>query len=1067
MMRSVEFGALFVVLLLMFSSSVLATSATTPLSLELDEGSWISLDVSPDGEHIVFELLNDIYLLPAKGGKASLIHGGAQAQHSPRFSPDGQTLAFISDSSGADNIWVSDLAGNNTRQITQETTAKVAAPAWSADGKYIAAVVSAPHILGAKNPGIKKFSVAAGSGEFLVEPPASGKDVQEPVFSRDGKYLYYTERVAGDHYVYVNTGLKNFEVKRLTLANAHTQSFITGFGGASTAQISSNGKTIAFVRRAGAKTVLYAMDVDSRQQRSVYDGLDRDLQGDYLAQEKYYPAFAWFPDNRHVAIWAQGKLHKIDMQTGQAEPIPFFAQSHHEIQPVLRVKQNLDPDTVEVRAISQLAINPKNRQMVFRALGQLWVMPISQDAKPVRLTSHDAAESDPSWSRDGKQLVYVAWRDGDGARLMLRDTVANTERELVHSKAMLREPVFSPDGATIAYRVQEADTSFHVEGYDVGLFIVSSEGGTPRFVTPADKALQFSTDGQRIFFLAKPDYYAFKAVDMRSVKLDGSDVRYHAVAPTADTGDFSLSPDNKWLAFKAYNLPFVIPFSAVSDMQTVSYESQSSARNLSVIGGYSFAWSPDSSGLFFTLGPQVFMSTPDTFSAPAAPVLSVVLNPPVDRPEGLIALSGADIITISDGVIRDGVVLVEGNRIKAVGKRRKVKIPRDTKVINLKGKYLMPGFFDTHGHIDCCFGLGVTPQQQPTRYAALAYGVTTNFDPYSSDLSSYESGEMTLSGDLVGPRWLSSGQVVYGLAGKPDSTFHPLRSLDEARAMMLRRKALGPSILKSYKQPSRAQRQWIMQAAREAGYMVDAEGAGQFYNNITMVLDGHTNLEHNIPVSTYYDDLIELFAAADTSITPTLIVTFGDIYGENYIYQTQEAWKDEKAKRFIVDVNNAYNPIEGPSGTPLASRGMHSVHIADEIYDKGFRSVGRSVTELDKRGVIVNVGSHGQAAGLAIHWEMQLLAEGGMTPDRILRAATINGATAFGLDHQLGTVEAGKLADLIVLDKNPLKDIKNTNSVIYTMVNGRLYDANTMDEVGLYPKKRMPFYFEQANSAVD
>ena len=510
-----------------------------------------------------------------------------------------------------------------------------------------------------------------------------------------------------------------------------------------------------------------------------------------------------------------------------------------------------------------------------------------------------------------------------------------------------------------------------------------------------------------------------------------------------------------------------MPVDLTGEPLILSMEDYPSARRLSDVGGYEMSWTPDSSTLYWTMGANLMSVSP---GSPDAVIVStpIHMNMSTDKPEGIIAFVGGKIVPIEGDVIKNGTVIVEGNRITAVGPRRKVKIPRDAKRIDIKGKVLMPGLFDAHGHIECCFRAGTMPQQHPTRLAALAYGVTTNFDPYSNDLMSYESGEMTLTGDLVGPRWLKSGQVVHGLEARTDGVYHPLASLEEARNLLERREALGPSILKSYKLSTRAQRQRLLQAAREQGFMVDGEGAGQFYTNIGMILDGHTNLEHNLPVATYYEDLQKLIAASDVSMTPTLIVTFGELFGENFIYENEDPWKEKKVQTFIPDVNNAYNPIAGPGGAPLHVRCMHSIHVSDEIYDIGFRSVGRSLTKLAEAGATVNVGSHGQASGVAMHWEMLLFAESGMDPMDILRAATINGAKTYGLDHQLGSIEPGKLADIIILDKDPTIDIRNANSVRYTMVNGRLYDAHTMDEIGNYDRPRKEFYWEtQPTNGID
>jgi hypothetical protein len=380
----------------------------------------------------------------------------------------------------------------------------------------------------------------------------------------------------------------------------------------------------------------------------------------------------------------------------------------------------------------------------------------------------------------------------------------------------------------------------------------------------------------------------------------------------------------------------------------------------------------------------------------------------------------------------------------------------------------MPGLIDAHGHIDCCFGVGSTPQKQPTHYAALAFGVTTNFDPYPNELTSYEVTETKLAGITVGPRWIGTGSAVWGRREQSSHLYEPLATLADAGNLMARKLAVGGIVIKSYRYPGRAQRQMLIKAARAAGIMVDVEGESQFYNNITMLLDGHMNLEHNLPMANYYDDLVQLMARAGAHNTPTLVVNFGELFGENYMYQTTEAWKDPKVKMYIQEALTGYSPLATPYGAPPYARAMTTIQAADEIYEIGFRAVSRSTKKLDDAGVVINVGSHGEEPGLAMHWEMALFAQGGMSTMRILRAATLNSANTLGIDRQLGSLEVGKLADLIVLDKNPLEDIRNTSSVRYTMVNGRLYDSLTLNEIGNYNRPRTKFYWElQRTNGID
>lgn len=1030
------------------------------ISFTVTEGTWMSLDVSPDGSTIAFDLLNDIYVMPAAGGIATAILSGPATQRSPQFSPDGKSLVYLSDESGADNLWISALDGSNARRISKETLAMITGPAWAHDGRSIVATKTNASVFEMKKSELRRFPLDGQAEEVLVKAPESGKDVQEPRLSSDGRYLYYTERRGGEHYVYLNTGLSNFVIRRLDLQTGESSDLIAGFGSATTPQVSPDGKSVAFIRRLGAKTVLFLYDVATGTQHPVYQELDRDLQADYIPQEHYFPSFDWFPDNRHVAIWGKGQLLEVDVQSGAATQIPFQATAHHRIHEALRTRLDAAPSQVDVRIFRQLAVSP-NGELVFRALGKLWRQDLAGQRAPQRLTKSAQSENDPAWSPDGRQLAFVEWDDEKGSLLKLRAANGAKEKVVATSRGVIRQPQFSRDGRRIVYRIMEPDGAMGGAADTVGIYIVNSDGTGKKFLTAGTALAQFSPDDKRIYFFGSPDYAARKVVRLSSIGVEGKGARDHAYAETADTGDFVLSPDGQWLAFKEFNQLYVMPYKESDEPFAVTAVGNNAARRLTTADGFELAWTPDSSKVFWTLGRDLFMTAPRDSGVVEKAQRAIALTAKTDVPEGTIAFVNARILPMTDeSVIGRGAVVVERNRIKAVGSMDSVAVPRGAKVIDLGGKTLMPGMFDAHGHIDCCYMTGVTPVKRPTHYAALAYGVTTNFDPYSNELTSYEATEMTQAGELVGPRWLSTGFVIYGRSGKPDRVFDPLTSLEDARNIVRRKIAIGGNILKSYKLTTREQKQWLLQAAAEGGLMVDAEGAGHFYDNVAMILDGHTNLEHNLPVATYYDDLLQLFKASATSSTPTLIVTFGELFGENYIYQHQQPWKESKVRAYIPGVNNAYNPITGAGEAPLYVRGMESIHYADELYDVGFRSVGRSVKRLDDAGVTINVGSHGQASGIAIHWEMQLLAEGGMSPMRILRAATINGAHTYGLDHQLGSIEPGKLADLIVLDRDPLADIRNTNSVRYTMVNGRLYDSESMNEIGNYDRPRTRFYWE-------
>ncbi|HET8589322.1 MAG TPA: amidohydrolase family protein, partial [Nakamurella sp.] len=453
----------------------------------------------------------------------------------------------------------------------------------------------------------------------------------------------------------------------------------------------------------------------------------------------------------------------------------------------------------------------------------------------------------------------------------------------------------------------------------------------------------------------------------------------------------------------------------------------------------------------------------------AARVDTVQLQASADVPEGSVALVGGTVITMHGGVVHaPGTVIVRGNRIAAVGDAESVETPAGATVIDCAGRTLMPGLIDAHGHIDGVYGNGVTPQKQAPRFAALAFGVTTNFDPYPSELPTFESTETTQAGLTTGPRWIGTGSAIHG---RPHNFFHlytPLDSYADALRVVGDKKNLGAIAVKSYKWPARRHRQMLVKAAREHGVNIVVEGETHFYNNVSMILDGHTNLEHNFPVATVYDDVVQLMALAGVSNTPTLVVAFGELFGENWAYQHSTPWKDPRVRTYIQACLSGYSPLGTPYEAPPHSRAMTTIHVADELYDVGVLAVSRSVQKLDDAGVRINAGSHGEMPGLAMHWEMNLLAEGGMAPERVLRTATINSAESLGVGDQIGSLEVGKLADLIVLAANPLEDIRNSSSVIMTMVNGRLYDAETLDQIAPNKQPRSRFYWEvQDTNGID
>ncbi len=477
-------------------------------------------------------------------------------------------------------------------------------------------------------------------------------------------------------------------------------------------------------------------------------------------------------------------------------------------------------------------------------------------------------------------------------------------------------------------------------------------------------------------------------------------------------------------------------------------------RQVSRDAGEYIHWSGDSSRLWWSLGPELFSrdiadaflfaeGSPETLPDPPESGLPIGFTAETDVPSGSIALLGARVVTMrGDEVIEDGAVIVEGNRITAVGPRATTEVPANALRLDVSGKTIIPGLIDVHWHGDVGSD-EIIPEQSWVALASLAFGVTTIHDPSNDTSEIFAAAEMARTGEVLAPRTYSTGTILYG--AKAPFTAH-IDSLEDALSHLRRMKAVGAFSVKSYNQPRRDQRQQVIAAARQLEMMVVPEGGSLYQHNMTMVVDGHTGIEHSVPVAEAYGDVFDLWPATRTRYTPTLVVAYGGVWGENYWYQHTNVWENERLLSFvprrIIDARSRRRMLV-PEGE------FNHIDIAEVA------------AELAESGVHVQLGAHGQREGLAAHWELWMFVQGGMTPHEALRAATLWGAEYFGMEGDLGSIAPGKLADLVVLDANPLENIRNSENIRWVMSNGRLFDSMTMNEIGNHPRTREPLWFQR------
>ena len=613
------------------------------------------------------------------------------------------------------------------------------------------------------------------------------------------------------------------------------------------------------------------------------------------------------------------------------------------------------------------------------------------------------------------------------------------------------------------------------------MWIDADDGGDVHVITPAGgtRRPHFTTDPSRI-------YAHRRSAGLISMRWDGTDVKEHVQvrgrrppgAPAGGGGGptaslIMMAPRGDQAVAQVLNEVFVVTVPRVGgETPTISVANPDNAafpaRRITEIGGQFPAWESNGRRVHFSIANAHFVydlddakAFDDSVEAAAAdeqepeaeeaeqagtededeaddegyrpPETRIRIEARRDTPQGVAVLRGARVVTMrGDEVVDDADILVRDNRISAVGRRGTVPVPDDAEIIDVSGATVVPGFVDTHAHLRVSRNIHRT--QVWSYLANLAYGVTTTRDPQTgtTDVLTYE--DMVTAGNIVGPRIYSTGPGV--------GTFTNGNIRNEQHAKNLIRqysRYYDTKTIKMYVSGNRQERQWIIRAARDESLMPTTEGALDLKLNLTNTIDGYPGMEHSIPIYPLYDDVVQLFAQSGRTYTPTLLVSYGGPWAENYYYTTEEVHDNEKLRRFtpheVVDrVSRRRGNNTGPSGWFRTEEHIFSRHA-------------EFVRDLVAAGGRAGVGSHGQLQGLGYHWELWSVQAGGLSEHDALRVATIFGAEAIGLEGQLGTIESGKLADLVVLNENPLDDIRNTDSIRYVMKNGRLYDGDTLNEV--------------------
>lgn len=1038
------------------------------IKLTTKETTWSNLTLSPDGKTMVFDMLGDLYSVPSAGGTAKALTNSLAWDYQPTFSPDGKTLAFISDRDGSDNLWIMNADGSQPRQISKETAHMIHNPAFSPDGTKIVAkkgFVSSRSIPAGE---IWLYHTRGGQGNQIRERlhgKTSQKNIAEPVFSADGQSIYYSvDNTPGRVWQYNKNSLDEiYVIRRWHLATGEEETIVSGPGGAIRPTPSHDGSQLAFVKREDFQSALYIKNLASGNETRLYVGLDRDLQ-EANGTQGNTPAFAFTPDDKAIVFWAKGHFHKINLADQKITEIPVSIATEKKIAKALRYPVTVAPDEFQVKMPRWGFIDADRNQAVFQALGYLYTKDLKSGAIKRLTQQNERFEFFPALSRDGKKLVYTTWHDQKLGDIRIWDFASGSSTVVSKDPGHYIEPAFGPQGKKIAYRKVAGgyllDRKWSAEP---GLYVLNLADGATNKLRVSGHNPHFGADPERVFFsdINEED----NQLELFSANLEGLDKRSHYKG--TDLTALLVSPDGKYLAFREQFKAYVAPFIQTGKTLEINSKSDhSKVSRLSDHAGAFFHWTSESDALEWSQGPQIYRQTlakvfayedkrqtsqqktkGDEQPLPAPESVAIAFTVPTAKPQGIKAFVGAQIVTMRDAdqkqeVIAQGTVVTKGDRILAVGPKATTKVPKDATIYDVSGHTIVPGFVDAHAH----GGQGrseIIPQQNWINFSNVSFGVTTIHDPSNDTSEVFAAAELQKAGLVTAPRIFSTGTILYGAIASGYTA--KINTYDDAKFHVQRLKDVGAISVKSYQQPLRSGRQMVIKAGRELGMMVVPEGGARYQYNMGMIADGHTGIEHAIPLYNAYDDVLQFWSASNTYYTPTFVVAYGGLGGENYWYDRTDVWKNPRLMRYVphylVD--------------PIAVRRQKA---PTEHYNHF--GVARFAKKLRDRGVKVQIGAHGQREGLGAHWEMWMMAQGGFTPFEALRSGSWDGAHYLGMDKDIGSLEVGKLADLVVIEGDPLKDIRQSEFVKYTMIGGKLYEAATMNRLGPDGSERQAFFFE-------